>query len=345
MKIEMGESLFYSWLKHVKECQIVQTNWTVSPQWTIHNEEKLSEFMRATDKFFEEKYGYGIYKQTHSFSQLLRQAEADVVGICFCNEEVQTYAVDVAFHESGLNYGTRRETVERIIKKSIRTAICLNGYLGVTKGEIIFASPKIHNAVLADLAPCIVDINNLLKEADFDFVMRIIANDEFESSVLNPILLASNGISDTSELFLRSYQLCNMFSNSKERNESQVQRTESNSDISAASVEADKINISVVNLSEMKIGKIAQTALRQILVRGLVTQEEVNLLQTVQYSKQVFDLQYPLLVQTNALFEKGRYYSKPLSIYGQSYYMCSQWFEVPANNDRPYLIKWIALHS
>ena len=30
MKIEMGESLFYSWLRHVKECQIVQTNWKVS---------------------------------------------------------------------------------------------------------------------------------------------------------------------------------------------------------------------------------------------------------------------------------------------------------------------------
>lgn len=27
MKIEMGESLFYSWLRHVKECQIVQTSW------------------------------------------------------------------------------------------------------------------------------------------------------------------------------------------------------------------------------------------------------------------------------------------------------------------------------
>lgn len=32
MKIEMGESLFYSWLRHVKECQIVQTNWKVSAE-------------------------------------------------------------------------------------------------------------------------------------------------------------------------------------------------------------------------------------------------------------------------------------------------------------------------
>lgn len=39
MKIEMGESLLCSYLKHVKGCQIVQTNFKVSPSWTMHNQE------------------------------------------------------------------------------------------------------------------------------------------------------------------------------------------------------------------------------------------------------------------------------------------------------------------
>ena len=43
MKIEMGESLFYSWLRHVKECQIVQTNWKTSSQWALQHEDKLEE--------------------------------------------------------------------------------------------------------------------------------------------------------------------------------------------------------------------------------------------------------------------------------------------------------------
>ena len=30
MKIEMGKSFLYSWLRHVKECQIVQTNSKIS---------------------------------------------------------------------------------------------------------------------------------------------------------------------------------------------------------------------------------------------------------------------------------------------------------------------------
>ena len=49
MKIEMGESLFYSWLRHVKECQIVQTNWTTSPQWTLRHEDELIDIMTQTD--------------------------------------------------------------------------------------------------------------------------------------------------------------------------------------------------------------------------------------------------------------------------------------------------------
>jgi hypothetical protein len=157
MKIEMGESLFYSWLRHVKECQVVQTNWKPSPSWPLHNEEDLQRLMNASDKHFQNKYDYGVFKN-NSLSQLLMQAEVDAVGISMSDGGVEVHAIDVAFHESGLNYGERRETVMRVIKKLVRTALCLIGYFGVTQGEIIFASPKIHNAVYDDLEPCIADL-------------------------------------------------------------------------------------------------------------------------------------------------------------------------------------------
>ena len=35
MKIEMGESLLQSYLKHVKNCLISQTNWKTSSNWNI----------------------------------------------------------------------------------------------------------------------------------------------------------------------------------------------------------------------------------------------------------------------------------------------------------------------
>ena len=51
MKIEMGESLFYSWLRHVKECQIVQTNWKPSSQWLAQNKD-AENLMSVSDSFF-----------------------------------------------------------------------------------------------------------------------------------------------------------------------------------------------------------------------------------------------------------------------------------------------------
>jgi len=60
MKIEMGESLFYSWLRHVKECQIVQTNWTTSQKWILLHEEELQKIMTETEAFFLQKYQYKI---------------------------------------------------------------------------------------------------------------------------------------------------------------------------------------------------------------------------------------------------------------------------------------------
>ena len=40
MKIEIAESLTYSYLKHVEGCRFVQTNWTTSGKWIITTAEK-----------------------------------------------------------------------------------------------------------------------------------------------------------------------------------------------------------------------------------------------------------------------------------------------------------------
>ena len=46
MKLEMGESLFYSWLRHVKGCQIVQTNWKISSSWQRKHDAAFQKFQR-----------------------------------------------------------------------------------------------------------------------------------------------------------------------------------------------------------------------------------------------------------------------------------------------------------
>lgn len=333
MKIEMGESLFYSWLRHVKECHIVQTNWKASPQWPIHHIDELQKLMVRASEHFSSKYGYNIFKQNSSLSQVIQQGECDAIGISIQDNTNRVFAVDVAFHGGGLNYGTREETVMKVIAKSIRTAMCLYGYMESNDAEIIFASPKINPAILNDLAPCIDDLNTIFNSQGLAFSMRLIANEEFNDSVLQPILLLSDGIADTSELFVRSYQMFTMFASDKStRSRPNNQKLASDYQNSDA-------------FKELKVGKLAQVVLRKMLEDDAATEEEVLFMQQPEYSKQIFDLNYPLLVKLGTQYESVRYYVKPLSIRGTEYLMCSQWFETAANNDRPYLLKWIRAHT
>jgi hypothetical protein len=327
----MGESLFYSWLRHVKECQVVQTNWKPSPSWQLRDEDKLKLFMEVTNAHYKNKQGYDVFKN-NSLSQLLMQAEIDAVGICLTDVGIEIHAIDVAFHESGLNYGDRQETVMRVVKKFIRTALCMVGYFGIVKGEIIFASPKIHNAIADDLDPCVKDLNALFLENNYGFTARVIANDDFNDLVLNPILISGDGVSDTSELFMRGYQLIKMFGNE------QAARQRSAVSIKGRVISND-------TLSELKIGKIAQTLLREALESGKADNDEVSLMLTKDYSKNTFGIDYPLLVLAENDCDSVRYYTKPLVIEKKHYRLCSQWFEVSANNDRPLLLAWLENHG
>lgn len=99
--------------------------------------------------------------------------------------------------------------------------------------------------------------------------------------------------------------------------------------------------------SAMKIGELVRSTLTQMLKGHVISKEEVALMQTAEYSKQTFDIQYPLL--RKASLSNGekvlRYWAGAVESYGQKYFICSEWYEVPQNNDRPYLMKWLDLHK
>lgn len=339
MKIEMGESLFYSWLRHVKDCKIVQNNWKVSPQWALEHEDDLEKLMKAGDELFLSKYNYNIFKKNASMLQILQQGECDVIGISLQDSATEFYTVDVAFHESGLNYGSKEETVMKVVAKLLRTAMILWGYLGTKNAELIFASPKINPAILTGLEPCMEDLNELFEQQGYGFRVKLIANSNFNDMVLQPILQVVDNVADTSELFLRSYQMLNLFSHDQVRKPRQA---------SAADVDRKKNDTVETSgsdqFSEFKIGKLARVVLRRLLEEGKATEEEVSYLQQADYSKKTFDLQFPLLVREDGEYDSVRYYSEPLTIRGEKYKLCSQWFETSANNDRPYLVRWIENH-
>ena len=92
---------------------------------------------------------------------------------------------------------------------------------------------------------------------------------------------------------------------------------------------------------EVKVGTLARIVLRRLLESGAASQDEIKMFQTLDGSKKVFNLNFPLLVAVGGIFEHVRYYVDPLIIDGKEYRMTSQWFET----QKTPLQKWIDEHS
>jgi len=96
MKVEIGESLIYSFLRHVKNCLITQTNWKPSGNWSIP--EEIED--RAINEFNNINHHHTFSEIFRSnLSQTVKQAEIDVLGI---DQNNHIYAFEAAFHENDL---------------------------------------------------------------------------------------------------------------------------------------------------------------------------------------------------------------------------------------------------
>jgi len=346
MKIDTLQTLLLSWLRNVKKCQSVKINWKSSSMWKLKHKEVIEQIIQNCSNILKSKYGYNLHNGNSSIEQLLLKSERDLIGISYDeSSKEQIYAIDAAFNETELSYGTKEETVFRVIKKCIRTAICMYGYFSFNNGTIIFISPKINYTVLNDINACVSDIVSIINDLGLNYKIQIIANEDFMDKVLEPVIDLFDDAEDTSESFMANLQTYNMSTQKKLKTVSEVTRNGVQRNISSV---FDALEYSgKVGLEEMKIGFIVRTVLRKMLEKGEVPPKEIELLQIKQYSKGTFHIQYSLLQKssiTNGI-SPMRYYSSPVKIYGEDYFMCSEWFETVANNDRPYLLKWLVLHK
>ena len=201
MKIEIGESLGYSYLRHVKRCWLVQTNWKVSEHWPRYKSDaELETMFRLMKQKFDEDGK--VFKETKNAGQFLKQGEIDLVGI---DLQGDVHALEVAFHESGLNYGGGSDN--RVLKKLLRTSMILQAYQRPeTKFHISFASPKVNPITQKPLEDVFITLRNEYPEIDWN----LITNDDFADEILQKTLEATEIISDSSELFVRAAKLLNL---------------------------------------------------------------------------------------------------------------------------------------
>jgi hypothetical protein len=211
MKIEIGESLAMSYLKHVEKCTFYQTNWKVSSNWSISNE-TFDKVQYIYNKIINHSEFSDIFKS--ELDQLIKQSEIDVIGL---NQNGIIYTIDVAFHEAGLQYSnhkekTKIETRNRVFKKLLRSYLTVLTYFPKNKYELLFISPKVNPAT----DKIILDYFKMLENdfSDENVRFRYFSNDRFLENILSPTLSKSINDRDTNELFIRAIILNNLFERS-----------------------------------------------------------------------------------------------------------------------------------
>ncbi|MDG5790137.1 hypothetical protein QA612_22100 [Evansella sp. AB-P1] len=341
MKIEMGESIMFSWLRHIKKCQSVQLNWKPSTAaWELHNKEDLKVLMNKVSNHFENKYRYTIFKNNQSYSQLLQQGEIDVLGVEIQNGLVaEIYGIDIAFHENGLNYGGTQATVERIVKKLVRTAMIIIGYYNTRKGEIIFASPKINQAVYAPLKEAVDELNILSNDLNLGFSFKLFANSSFKNEVFIPVYNVSKLVTDTSELYMRSIQLNNLFIDD-DRHKGTVLRSGmgklKSEPVNTRKTDNEASTTRTMQRNEMKIGQLVRKSFTDLRNQDLITSDMLNWLMDAKYCKTTFDVNYPVLKKVKhgtpladqrLIRGYNRYWKDALIIQNEKYLLCNDWYD------------------
>lgn len=311
MKIEIGESLTSSYLNHVMGCRVIQTNWKLSGNWIITDHDK-SRARLFYQKIINSSYFDEIFKES-SFEQLLKQAEIDVLGIN--TTELTVYEVDVAFHGAGINYGSKEETAQRILKKIFRTLFVMQTYFEqYNHFHSLFITPKTNLATLKLINDLLQKANELID--DDSITIGLITNDQFFASIIDSTIQASKYENDTSELFLRSVKLLDLDSRKK------IVDRKNKLLIPKKSNEKNKKEI-----GGMKIGQYVQYTFREAFKQGLISYDEVQNLQNPQYSKINFNANFEVLkLKTRTIIDTSgstRYYSR--EFFCGDFYLTSQW--------------------
>ncbi len=318
MKIEIGENLVYSYLKHIEGCRIVQTNWKTSGLWSIsEKDKKQAEYLFK--EFKKIKSLKGVFKQ-NEFDQLIKQAEIDILGVN--NEESSIFGIEIAFHSSGtgLNYsGGKEESVLKVFHKLLKNILIMKCYFNdYDKYNVYFVTPKASDYIRENVKNIIKDVNELLKDDSIN--IDFISNDDFYNCIVNPLISDDFNEHDNSELFLRAMKLLKM--------DNRI-----NSVINNKTLEQDvKVKR---NEKNMKIGQFVQFKMNEFQEKNLLSDKEKENLLDKDYSNKTFGLNFPVLgTEIKDELGRNRYYSKE-KYFG--YYLTSQWYE----RHWDLLLKWI----
>ena len=292
MKIEIGESVGYSYLRHVKKCLVVQTNWKYSPAWE----------RRATDGKIEQlfqdmktEFGDEVFKKNSGVEQVLKQGEMDVVGV---DAQNNIHVLEVAFHEAGLGAKYALTVPKKMLKIYLLLRCCFPAEWKATVG---FVSPR----TSPQQADMLKSEFKKLQDRYADVEWNLWMNESF-SRMLHDTIEASQGNADSSELFLRAGKLMHIADKSV--------RKMANGD----SAERDG-----GTHPNPRLQPIICNIMKTLLEENPLPSEAIEKLMDLNYChEQGFAISFPILSQQRFVSGQPRYYAQH---YPGGYYLSSEW--------------------
>ena len=218
--MEIGESLCASWLKHVKRCAIVQTNWKPSFQWRERHEDFVARAWEYARHYFAGR-NLNVVAENVDYYQALMQTECDCFGVSFDDDRGPMYYVlESAMHTGGLGYP---EAPSKVASKMVRAALALHYFCGIKEAEIGFVTPKVSLDLFNQTLQAIDAVREFFQDEGIDapeginFTFCLYTNEpedahvgfgaRFDEEIMRPICMMHPLVSDTSETFVRSINL------------------------------------------------------------------------------------------------------------------------------------------
>ena len=84
------------------------------------------------------------------------------------------------------------------------------------------------------------------------------------------------------------------------------------------------------NEADEKIGEYVRSAIKKMFADSMLSDFEIENLKDKEFSKNIFNLNYPALIDGNKSRKDGdyyRYYAEPFKKGNKKYYLCNHWFE------------------
>ena len=353
MKIEICEQMVQSWLQNCENCEIVQTNWSVSPLRVITQAEidevgkLMTEFQDQLNQELEDETKaalqelvdedtleevkkrsklkkLNIFKKSKA-SQFIRQCEIDVVG-CKLDDGIteKIYLFDTAFHKNGLGY---HDAVATVVKKIIRAFVVALIIFGENVPiKVGFASPKCGDDLKKKIENVVDGLRKILasKPVYNNIEIELYFNDKFATDIYYKLVSNVKELNNDNDLFMRAMNLMKLAEETVPPVTTPASSTPSTSTTVTTKSTTSKKTATGGNV------KVVFDILKDLDKNGKLTPSLINDLKTPSFAKTNFSMStFPVLKLVSDFpfsgHERCRYYQKTIKINGDEYLVCSQW--------------------